>query len=105
MTLPARDGGVATITNASNDESNKKNASTGRTARSFRWGVMSPTIAAFLRNADPATVRETARLMLVLAALLEAAGRRSEAGAAIGDGLSLLDHAAGLGDQDGLRTP
>jgi hypothetical protein len=57
---------------------------------------MTPTMVAFLRVADPPTVRATGRALLVLSALLEAAGRNDDAGVTLADGCALLEHAAGL---------
>jgi hypothetical protein len=57
---------------------------------------MTPTMAAFLKIADAPTVRATGRALLVLAALLEAAGRDDDAGVTLADGCALLEHAAGL---------
>jgi hypothetical protein len=55
---------------------------------------MTPTLAAFLRASDTPTIRETGRLLLVLAGLLEGAGRRADARRALEDAATLLERAA-----------
>jgi hypothetical protein len=57
---------------------------------------MKPTLSAFLEAGDGPTIRETGRLLLVLAALLEAAGRTADAAPALASALTLLERAAAL---------
>jgi hypothetical protein len=52
--------------------------------------------AAFLRHADPAAVRDTARLLLALASLSRVVGRDDWAELSIADAVDLLEHAATL---------
>jgi hypothetical protein len=59
-------------------------------------GIMTPSMFSLLQRANIPTIRETGRLMLVLASFLEAAGRRQDALVTAEDALVLLDEAARL---------
>jgi hypothetical protein len=76
--------------------------SIGRGAVISSWPVladnlpMSPTATAFLQTGDPATIRETGKVLLVLASLLTAVGRLGDAARAVSTGVEMLEHAARL---------
>jgi hypothetical protein len=57
---------------------------------------MRPTATAFLQTADPATIRETGKDLLVLAFLLTAVGRVGDAASAVSTRVEMLEHAARL---------
>jgi hypothetical protein len=57
---------------------------------------MRPTATAFLQTADPATIRETAKVLLVLASLLTVVARLGDAAGAVSTAVEILEHAARL---------
>jgi hypothetical protein len=60
---------------------------------------MTPSMYSLLRHANVPTIRETGRIMLVLASFLDAAGRPNDAETTAADGLVLLEEAASLARQ------
>jgi hypothetical protein len=64
---------------------------------------MTPSMYSLLRQANVPTIRETGRIMLVLASFLDAAGRRDDAETSAADGLVLLEEAAHLARRRGAQ--
>jgi hypothetical protein len=55
---------------------------------------MTPSMFSLVQQANIPTIRETGRIMLVLASFLDAAGRRDDARLTASDALVLLEEAA-----------
>jgi hypothetical protein len=60
---------------------------------------MTPSMFSLLQRANIPTIRETGRIMLILASFLDAAGRAEDALVTAGDALILLEQAADLARQ------